>query len=301
MITKLTQLVLLAALLPLSCGGGDAATAGGFVSAYCDLLAPCCAMAKLPSDGAQCRAFAGAFAAAATYDRASGEACLAEMRAAAGKPNFCSEGLQTSSDACDRVFGGSGGTAKPGESCSDDDDCAPSTEGKVDCRSSFVMGTEVRKCQIQLRGKDGDTPCVGTVEGSVTTYPGSANADIPVRGYLCHVSDGLRCDGTTRTCARFKAIGEACTGSSTECVSNAYCDVAQRMCADRKAVGSMCTGQQCALGSTCDSTTRTCVAQLADGAPCTQSAQCRSARCVNAACAPAGSGDLGLVLLCGSR
>jgi hypothetical protein len=300
-IRKIDRLVLSTLLLSPACGGGDAATAEGFVGAYCDLLAPCCAMANLPSDGAQCRAFAGAFAASASYDRASGEACLGEMRAASAKANFCSEGLATGSDACDRVFGESGGTRQPGESCSDDSDCASSPEGKVDCRSSFVMGTEVRKCQIQLRGKEGDSPCAGTVEGNITSYQGSSSADIPPRAYLCHVADGLRCDGATRACTRFKAVGEACTGGSTDCVSSAYCDVAQRLCVERKPLASACTSsQQCVQGSTCGST-RTCVAQLADGASCTLSSQCRSGRCVNAACAPAGSGDLGLVLICGSR
>jgi hypothetical protein len=299
-IWKLCRLVLSTILLPLSCGGGDAATAEAFVAAYCDLLAPCCAMANLPSDGAQCRTLTGAFAGSASYDRSKGEACLGEMRAASAHPTFCSEGLQTSSDACDRVFD-EGGTRKPGETCSDDSDCAPSTEGKVDCRASFGTGSEVRKCQLQIRGKAGDTPCLGTVDGNATTYAGGSTSDIPARGYLCYVADGVRCDTSTGGCVAFKAIGEACGGSSTDCVNSAYCDVAQRLCVARKAIGSACTSsQQCVAGSTCD-TTRTCVGQLADGAACTQSARCASGRCVNGTCSASSSGNLGLAFICGSR
>jgi len=297
-------IVLPALTLGLSCGGG-AGTAGAFVDQYCELFTPCCQMANLPSDGSQCRAFLGAFTAASNYDRAAGEACLNDIRAASSKPDFCQSGSNSGSTACNQVFeGGNGGTAKPGESCTQDSDCAPSSEGKVDCRSRFVSGSETRKCQVQIRGTEGSTPCVGTVDGNITSYYSTGTStDIPSRGYLCYVSDSLRCDNTSGACVRIKAAGEMCSGGSNECVKTAFCDTTMRLCVERKPAGSPCTSNtQCAAGTSCSSVTpRTCVPLLADGSACTQSGQCKSSNCVNGACAKSGGSDLGLALICGSR
>jgi hypothetical protein len=301
----LHRMVLVACVaVATSCGGGDASTSTGFIAKYCELLAPCCQKAGLPSDGNQCRTLLGAFTAAGAYDRSAGEQCLADMTAASGKPDFCADGT-SGSDACDKVFeGGGGGTKKPGETCTQDSDCASSTEGKVECQSRFVMGMQKQQCQIQIKGKEGDTPCVGTVDGNVTSFSSSGSStDIPARGYLCYMTDNLRCDSTSGSCVKLKASGEMCAGSSLECVKASYCDFAQRKCLDRKATGAMCTSTtECADGNTCATVApRTCVAQLADGAACTQSDQCRSGRCVNARCEKSSTGDFGLALLCGSK
>jgi hypothetical protein len=290
------------ALAGLSCGGAD--NASEFIDGYCSLLAPCCKMAGLPGgDGAQCRMLLGALTPASSYDKAAGEACLAELSAASAKPGFCQTGA-SGSDACGRVFESNSnrGSKKPGEDCMQDADCAPSSEGKVDCRSRFVMGAELSKCQVQIRGKEGDNPCVGTVDGNVTSYlTTGSNPDILPRGYLCHVADGLRCDTATAACVKIKVAGEMCSGGFSECAKTTFCDSAIRMCVDRRPVGGACaTSSQCAEGGTCDTTMRVCVAQLGDGAACTSSGQCRSGRCVNNACAAGTGTNLTLAFVCGS-
>ncbi|HEY0712398.1 MAG TPA: hypothetical protein VGF45_06975 [Polyangia bacterium] len=294
-------------LLGLSCGdSGDAGSAEAFVGSYCDLFSPCCAKANLRSDGQQCRAFLGAFASSSQYDQQKGEACLAAMREASGRADFCDTSAGPAPAACDAVFGTSAGTKPPGATCDDDDECAPSAEGDVECVSSFAGGAEVRKCQVHVRGKAGDQPCVGDVDGNSTVYNGLS--DLPSKGYLCHAQDGLRCDAMTDTCVAFKAIGEACSSTSSfrrECVVDAYCDGTQRKCAARKAIGSACTDTgfsqtECVAGAYCGQA-KTCMAQVSDGGACTTDQQCRSNDCVNGACKAAGSGDLGLTLICGTK
>jgi hypothetical protein len=292
----------LVTLVAGSCGD-DADSASGFASAYCDLLKPCCAMANLSTDGKQCQLLFGAFGGQARYDKAAGEACLAETRAIAGSADFCTTGLDV--PACDRVFV-SGGKKQPGETCTDDEDCAPSSEGEVTCDLMFgTGGAQIRKCQVQVKGKEGDKPCVATKDGNVTSGNVSLD-DIPPRGYVCHVADGLRCDSITDSCVKLKLSGEACSGADSECVRTAYCDDDQMpaRCADRKVVGASCTpsfDSGCAAGAWCSDSTRMCAAQVALGAACTQSGQCLSGNCVNGKCARSGLEDFALSFICGSK
>ncbi|MBI2395300.1 MAG: hypothetical protein HYV09_37370 [Deltaproteobacteria bacterium] len=282
--------------------GGSDSSSESFISAMCQEYMPCCAKAGRPSDGAQCRAFLGAFAGTG-YDAAAADKCLADVRANRSSPTFCEDGMSPAS--CDGVFsGGSGGTKKPGETCSGEDECAPSAEGKVRCASLYMSGgSTIKKCQVTIVGKAGDSPCVGTVDGNVTWWTTSTATDIPPKGYTCNVKDGIRCDSTTYKCTTIPKIGETCESySSNSCTSDAYCDSSTKKCAARKAIGQPCetySSDQCVDGAYCDSTTKQCTAALADGAPCTSTESCKSRSCVNNKCAASGSGDLGLALLCG--
>jgi hypothetical protein len=296
----LVALVLGLVVGPGSCGGDSASD---FIAAYCDLAKPCCASPGLPASGEKCRALLGAFAPASQYDSQAGKACLSELRVASGKPSFCQTVSTQDGPSCDLVFGGSEGSKAPGEPCTDDDECKASAEGRVRCQSRSTGGAQIRKCQVQVRGKQGDAPCVGTVDGSVTYGFGSATTtDIPPRGYLCHLSDGLRCDATTGACVTRKAVGEACT-STQECVATGYCDRTLRRCADRKALGQPCTASfssdECVTAAYCRSSDRTCVAKGAEGVSCTDDLQCLSEDCVNGKCDKGTTGDLGLALICG--
>lgn len=282
---------------------GSASDSQNFIAALCQEYMPCCSKAGRPSDGSQCRAFLGAFA-GGSYDAAAGDKCLAEVRAASKQPTFCDDGFSTPS--CDEVFGPSNtGTKKPGETCEQDDECAPSTEGKVRCASLYLSsGATIRKCQVTLVGKAGDSPCVGNVKGSTTWWVSSYDAtDVPPRGYTCNEKDGIRCDSKSLTCTPIPKIGEACEPySSDACVAGAYCDRTTKLCTARKAVGDACetfSSEQCVEDAYCDSTTNKCTAALEDGAACTKSEQCKSSSCVNSKCAKSISGDLGLAFLCG--
>jgi hypothetical protein len=282
-------------------GDGGAATQDAFITSFCDLVKPCCAQAKLRTDGAVCRSFASAVAGSG-YDAAAGEACLNDMRAAQGSATFCSD--FGNSPSCERVFpnsgGNTGGTKPPGATCSSDDECAPSSEGRVDCASSFGSGgAEVRKCQVLVAGKEGDTPCGATRDGNTTFYS-SWDGDIPARAFICDVANGLRCDDK-QVCSKIPAVGQPCSGfGSFSCVEGAYCS--SGTCVARKNPGEACdfSSSECVETAYCDSTSKKCVAKLADGAACTRSEVCLSRSCVNGACDKRSSGDLGLLFLCGN-
>jgi hypothetical protein len=298
----LSVLLLSFALAPgLSCGD-DADSASGFAAAYCDLIKPCCAMAKLRTDGQQCQVVFGAFGGQANYNKQAGETCLAETRAAAGRTDFCQTLDNDEPSSCDRVFSSSG-KKQPGEDCSSPDDCAPSSEGPVECESNFAVGgSQIRKCQLQVKGKEGDKPCVGTKDGN-STFSNLNLEDVPAKGYVCNVSDGLRCDDDNDTCVKLKAAGEECHGD-LECVRTAYCEVATDKCTDRKAIGAMCTpsfsNEECVAGGWCSETTRMCAVQVDLGATCTDDVECKSLNCVNSKCDKGLGSDIGLALVCGA-
>ncbi len=283
-------------------GGSVASDRDSFIRQLCEQYMPCCAKASKPTDGAVCRAFYGSVTANAAYDAAAGSKCLDEVRAQASSATFCMDGMSSNnSPTCRTVFGNGGGTAKPGETCSTDGDCAPSSEGTVDCASLSKDGATIKKCQIQIAGKAGDSPCVGTVEGNITYYAGSGTAtDIPPKGYLCYVKDGVSCDGLTKACKAMGKVGEACTGGSYACTKDAYCDTATKLCAARKPVGAACESYsaQCADGTYCNTTTKVCTASLADGAACKTGSECASRICFNGVC-KAATTNLSTALLCG--
>lgn len=59
-------------------------------------------------------------------------------------------------------------------------------------------------------------------------------------------------------------------------------------------------GSEGAATSDCDTTSKTCQAGLADGAPCTRSEQCTSGRCLNGKREASSRGsELSLAFLCG--
>ena len=267
-----------------SCDGG-AGSSGAFIAQFCDVWKPCCAAAGLRSDGQQCRALYGSLLPPSRYDATAGEACLEATRAAASQPGFC-EGTVPSPDVCERVFR-SIGTKAPGETCVEDDECAPSSEGSVECAIAFVASAQIRKCQVTIRGVAGSTPCESFI-----------GEDVLPRIYECSASDGLRCDATTMTCMALSPIGGACT-SFSDCVAGAACNFATSMCVARREVGAACTSStQCVETAYCDDTSGVCAARKAMGAACAGSDECTSDSCVNAMCA-AGSGNFTLSFLCG--
>ncbi len=293
-------------VLGCSSGGSGAGDRDAFIAQVCDQYMPCCAKAGKPSDGSQCRAFYGAFASSAAYDQAAADKCLAEIKAQSSSPTYCDDGMSSSKvPSCAGVFKTGGtGTKKPGETCSEDDECATSTEGTVECRSEFTSGgATIKKCQLQIVGKAGDGPCLGTVDGNMTSYNSSSGTtDVVARGYMCNVADGLRCDSATSKCVAIAKLGEACAGfGSYLCTKDAYCDSTAKVCTARKAAGSACdsfSSNQCAEGTYCDTTAKVCTTSLPIGAKCTSGSQCVTNSCVNSACAKSG-GDLTSAFLCG--
>jgi hypothetical protein len=282
-------------LLAFSSLGCGKSPAEQFADSYCAEIAKCCGEAGLPADGKMCHEWMTFATMGGSYNGSAGDACLAEMRAQVSAGIFCSS--LSDSQACDQVFeSGSSGNKKPGESCDFDSDCALSNEGEVVCASAYVNDAFIDKCQIQIPGKAGDTPCIGTQDGD---WFMSANNDTDVapRGYVCDVKDGVRCE--EGVCTAMAAIGERCSFSS-DCVRTAYCDYAQSQCVARIPEGGTCSGgssDECLEDFYCSSSEQ-CTAKLPNGAACTSNSSCQSGSCSNGACD--GGGDFGLMLLCGS-
>ncbi len=290
----------------LACSGGTASGGAGdrdsFIAQYCDLYRPCCVKAGYSDDTSSCRALLGALA-QGTYSPPAGDTCLNDVRAAQNQPDYCSKGAPS----CKQAFSVASGTAKPGEACSKTSDCAPSSEGEIDCYGSFSSGSssggsETRKCVIISTGKEGDA-CVGTIDGSVRSGFGSSDPSATKLTY-CDKKDNLDCDYSAKKCVRIQEAGGPCSSQDT-CVKTTYCDFTTKLCTARKPVGADCNTNDhpCVDKSYCDSTSKKCTAGLADGAACTQSESCESKHCLNGKCDPAGALDSGLTaaLLCKAK
>lgn len=283
--------------------GGTAATSSGFGQQYCGLIAPCCAAAGLSTDGTLCNAFAQEAATKGTYDAAAGQDCITGMQAEQGTDALCAS-LGNDVPACARVFGASGGTVQPGQPCTDDANCAVAPGGGATCftTDTFVDGgtTQSRTCIQTTAGKAGDSPCIGTVEASVTIYSWSGDGPPPSQAVLCSLADGVTCSATTQACTALAAVGAACT-TTTDCVAAAYCDFTGSggTCTARLDDGATCDAapQGCQTTSFCDPASHTCTPYTAPGAACTTDQECQYG-CVNSSCAH-GTSNFGLALICG--
>jgi hypothetical protein len=294
--TDLVFVMSLSLLLLVGCGKSDSEK---FVDSYCAEVAKCCGQAGLPANGQTCHQWMTLAATGGSYNSSAGNACLAEMNAQVAAGTFCSDlNSSSSTSTCDSVFGSATGNKKPGETCSFDSDCATSSEGKVVCASLYVNSAFIDKCQVQIPGKAGDTPCVGTQEGDTfLSYQASGATDVVPRGYACDVANAVTCqDGT---CVALLPLGASCM-ISTDCVRTAYCSYPQDVCTTKINAGGACTGiagSECVDSAYCDTSALQCKPTLADGAQCGSSAQCQSDYCSNGTCQ---GNSLGLQLLCGS-
>jgi len=194
-----------------------------FAAAYCDALHVCC------TDQPRCRA---AIEGMSPYREANAPACLALLRAA-GLATLCNEGYEAAAQTCQRVFAGVVASKRLGQPCTQNDDCLLSPQGPVRCAGEPGMG----RCQVLVRGKEGQGPCVGTKSDSLTVPAGGPMSNA-IEGFVCDVHDNLWCDEATGKCT--KASSGACA-SFGQCGGGYYCDDASGKCAERKFVGAACT------------------------------------------------------------
>ena len=265
-----------------------------FADAYCAEVAKCCVQAGMSGNGQLCHF---AFTAGGSYNAAAGEACLAEVRAEVAAGTFCTSDRAATS-ACDNVVTSPGGGKQPGETCDVSSDCAKSSEGEATCTQTYNGTDWVGSCQVQIPGKAGDSPCIGTQDGDVLSYVGSGSSDVIPRGYVCNTADGLKC--SSGTCVALAAVGATCSYSS-DCVRTAYCDGTDH-CVARVAAGATCTGSdlsECAAGTYCPTTSpRQCGAKLEIGATCGSNDMCVSANCEGSTCKPNLIDNMGWQILC---
>jgi hypothetical protein len=309
--------------LTLSCTG-ESAGRQEFMAAYCELVRPCCAEAGLATDGVQCRAILEAYTPRVDYDAAAGGACLDALRASSLDSKFC-EGPAADTHACERVFtprGSVRGTVAPGERCNDHRECVGSSEGPTFCQTQYTATARTRTCQIQIRGKSGDGPClytvpelspafpypglpgVGYIVAYAQSFPSGGEPPSSARAYLCHVADGLTCSSQTGRCTPQASSGAPCSGNWS-CVPGAYCDQNTQLCRDRQPMGGGCLpqrwGDSPCLASYCDLASKTCQARVPLGAACLQDDQCESGACVNDRCVRDEWEVANATMVCGER
>lgn len=284
-------------LAAVACGSSTDSKSGNqdLAGVYCAEVAKCCAQVHLSSNGSVCRFMLSG----GSSDPAASSACLAEVQAQSAAGTFCSSSSSTSS-ACNAAFGSGGtGNKKPGDTCTQDGDCASSSDGNVACASLYDDSKEtwIYKCQVQMRGQVGDV-CLGTRDGAAFWSNPSDATDIPARGYVCDTADGVECKAGT--CAALAALGQSC-GDTSDCVRTAYCDQTAH-CAARVSAGAACTGadsDECLTGFYCpDASPRQCTAQVGTFTSCTSDAMCSSGSCASGSCQPNAFESIGWALLC---
>jgi hypothetical protein len=284
-------LVSLALLAAAGCGKSDAEK---FADTFCAEVAKCCVQYAMSANGQLCHfLFTGG-----SYNAAAGDACLAEIKAQSAAGTFCTS--DSSSSVCNQVAGSSSnGNRQPGATCEFDSDCATSGQGKVACASAYDGTVWIHKCQVQMAGQAGDSPCLGTQDGMVFSSIGTLNStDVPASGYVCNTADGVEC--SSGACVALAGVGQGCSYAS-DCVRTAYCDATSH-CTGRVAAGGACTGvdaDECEGGYYCpQSSPRQCTAKLPTGATCASDAMCSSDTCSGSTCQPGFLEQLGWAIMC---
>lgn len=277
------RLLLASAFVPIvvvACSSSDDAPPpddgfAAFAKSYCAALVPCCNDSRRTSD--DCAAVLGASKSDFDFDRAKGDACVAELQSKRGTAALCAN-VATAAPSCSAALKEHSGDKKAGEACAKRGDCASSDEGKVTC--TLESGGSV--CELTIVGKEGDAPCVGTLDADALVEPVSPR---PARGFTCAYDAGLYCDRAKGACAKVGAVGSDCDpGTTRSCTKDAYCTSSSK-CAARAAVGASCDGVTCVTEATCDGSTKKCVALASVGAVCQRADDCATHYCQDGHCA----------------
>jgi len=238
----------------------EAAAKESFIADYCEIVSDCCnKVLSLPKDDPDCKTRVANLDPKMLADAQARTDCLAQLRKAAPLADFCTEFGNLEQPACpDAHRKALTGSKKLGDGCAADAECAPSFEGVVACRGV---------CQVTKRGKDGDGPCVATIEGDVERrLEGDASGK---EAFVCFLRDELVCDPGSKKCIKPIAVGAECTDSAA-CVPTAYCDADTKKCTTRKANGNSCQEGEC-QGQCVDGF---CKAASAEGGDCNDNTVC---------------------------
>jgi hypothetical protein len=299
-----------------------------FVQAICDLNAPCCAEAGLPTETTNCVDLMGTLIGGVEdldFDQVN--ACINAQRAAQEAAGGACMNQVPPPAECEPLrdlFGPTPdansappdfspppntGTRKPGEACENAQDCAPSDQGYVACVADFRSNEVVYFCQVQVQVKEGE-PCVASAfsddQGAYLSGNG-AGGDGAESAAFCSSEDGLYCpmpvDGQPALCTRIGAVGDACDlDIACSIADEQYCNLETRVCDELPKAGEPCAGS-CDRKSFCPSEgERVCQAKRPAGEPCVDYQECASGSCGGEGkCLSAEEvgTDLGLTLLCG--
>lgn len=235
--------------VPPGCGGSSSDGGGGAytLETLCDTLpeticrqrescceathgfdeASCVARERAACEGNVAKAEVGDY----TFDASSVDACLAAIGSylAACRPALSARlaalpGLR----ACAFVFYG---TRQEGESCAEDEDCAPA----VGDNATATCDDDTGRCRIFRVLREGDACELSSDLGGVCES-----------GLYCDLAQGA----ATGTCKRAVSIGGACSGpASLQCGLGQYCEA--ETCVAGKPAGGDCS--QLAGGLACAS------------------------------------------------
>lgn len=250
----------------------QAAAVDSFTNDYCEIVQECCnRVLTLPKDVPACKKRITDLDPMMLKDEKARSACLAQLRKVAPASDFCSEFGNLEQPACPDVHRKAlTGAKKPGDTCAADAECAPSFDGVVACKGV---------CQVTKRGKEGDGPCVATIDGDVETrLEGDASG---ADAFVCFLRDELLCDPVAKKCSKPIAVGGECTDNGS-CVRTAYCDGDTKKCTTRRANGNSCQEGEC-QGQCVEGF---CKASSGEGGPCTGNPLCTAGLvCAGGKCA----------------
>ncbi|HET7501991.1 MAG TPA: hypothetical protein VFK02_13335 [Kofleriaceae bacterium] len=246
------------------------------------------------------------------YDGEAASACVDAI--ARQSCDLTAEDARARPAACDRMLAGAiaggepcqidaecvSGTCEPSSGCPESGCCAgtcrpaqaPAGDGggcaqDGDCRDGLVCATD-RTCRTPAGPGE---PCAADREcaaglgciNPLSTMPGTCRP-LPHLGepcpYLRCADENLRCDETQASCVALGLPGAPC-GGDLECSPLLECDATSHACQVLPSLGMPCT-RACQGQAFCqhdDTGAGTCVAPLANGAPCEFRSECASYYC----------------------
>lgn len=300
-ISRVATLALVATGVVIACSSdedsgaaAEAAAQDSFLNDYCEIVNECCnQILAQPKDVPTCKKRIGDLDPAMIKDAKARTTCLSQLRAVAAKTDFCSEFGNHDQGACPDVSRKTlTGAKKPGDACAADAECAPSFDGPVACKGV---------CQVTKRGKEGDGPCVMTVDRDIAVKAkDDAQGNTAVVCYLAQ--DSLLCDPASKKCAKPLAVDGACT-DSFQCVRTAFCDPASKKCTTKKANGNSCDAALDQCQGHCEG--GFCKANAKEGEACKDATFCVSGEglpqldCIGGKCAKPPAADARLAASCG--
>lgn len=257
----------------------------------CDRFAPCCRAGGMSVDVDAClsrqksrcdEAVAVEQSKGRVYDASSAGACVAGADAffdGCVRRDLAYWRTQAVSEACARVWTGS---AKAGEACTDDADCASAPDERVACVSdgskrvcaAIHLAASGQSCDLTPGGA-----MVGCADG-LYCASGTCRAPSAENGgcspSLGSCKDGLACHVKALVCKSPGKRGDSCS-NGVPCGAGLYCGLAGTCTAFVGAGGSCRNYERCADGLACVS--EQCTALQPDGASCNWSGACASGRC----------------------
>jgi hypothetical protein len=259
---------------------------------FCGALQNCCEQAGVTFSPLACQLFTPQLtgSSGSTFHPDAAASCLQLLQ------NAMSCDSSDMPTPCTQAYTGSKAL---GAMCSSNAECAPQTDGEVECDVFDQV------CKVVKRGELGDS-CNASCEELADLggygcgiYENAALS--PNEKVQCYRNDGLSC-GAELTCQALVPSGESCV-SDQDCVDGDYCDRSgtDPVCAPLLPVGDPCSafGGQCVSTAYCDATGM-CAASKPDGEACSGISNECQGQCSNGACAPQGDLSAGfLALFCG--